>query len=140
MSQSHDGSMTFGAGVRDPSILLTSLDQVTHSHWCTSQVGRAGRDGSEAMCHLFLDDADFRRLRSLSHSDAVSATSVMQFLETVFPPDDSDEEAPQGERDCYAVLGAEELACNLDMKAEVMETLLTYLEVCRNQQNCAPRL
>ena len=33
------------------------------------QIGRAGRDGREAQCHLFLDDADFRRLRSLSHSD-----------------------------------------------------------------------
>ena len=36
-----------------------------------SQIGRAGRDGREAWCHLFLDDADFRRLRSLGHSDRV---------------------------------------------------------------------
>ena len=93
-------------------------------------MGRAGRDGSEAMCHLFLDDADFRRLRSLSHSDAVSAGSVMQFLETVFPLDELEEDTPQAQRDCYAVLGSDEMACTLDMKAEVMETLLTYLEVC----------
>ncbi len=89
------------------------------------------------MCHLFLDDADFRRLRSLSHSDAVSAASFTQFLETVFPPDELEEDAPQPEHGCYAVLGSEELACTLDMKAEVMETLLTYLEVC-TAANCAP--
>jgi superfamily II DNA helicase RecQ len=37
-------------------------------HSC-AQIGRAGRDGGEAACHLCLDDADFRRLRSLNHSD-----------------------------------------------------------------------
>ncbi len=94
------------------------------------QVGRAGRDGSEALCHLFLDDADFRRLRSLSHSDAVSAASVLQFLDTVFVMDETEGEASEGECSRYTVLGADELACSLDMKAEVMETLLTYLEVC----------
>lgn len=97
------------------------------------QVGRAGRDGSEARCHLFLDDADFRRLRSLSHSDAVSADSVHGFLEAAFG---SDGLGPCAER-CqgdgraahYAVLGVDELSRSLDMKPEVMETLLTYLEV-----------
>lgn len=103
------------------------------------QVGRAGRDGREAQCHLFLDDADFRRLRSLSHSDAVSAASVLQFLEAVFPEDDDSEDgAPKEGHRCYAVLGADEMACSLDMKAEVMETLLTYLEVCTSKHSVLP--
>ena len=113
---------------------MTLLDEVwdDNSLACLMQVGRAGRDGSEARCHLFLDDADFRRLRSLSHSDAVSAASVLQFLETVFAPGDESEGNASEEGECsrYEVLGADEMACALDMKAEVMETLLTYLEVC----------
>jgi hypothetical protein len=31
------------------------------------EIGRAGRDGSPAFCHLFLDDADYLKLRSLAH-------------------------------------------------------------------------
>lgn len=54
------------------------------------QVGRAGRDGEAASCHLFLDDADFLRLRSLAHSDGVDAAAVASFLRAVF-----DDEAPE---------------------------------------------
>ena len=48
------------------------------------QVGRAGRDGGPASCHLFLDDADFLRLRSLAHTDGIDATTVASFLRAVF--------------------------------------------------------
>ena len=48
-----------------------------------TQVGRAGRDGSEASCWLVLDDADQQRLRSLSCSNAVEQGSVLAFLKTV---------------------------------------------------------
>lgn len=48
------------------------------------QVGRAGRDGQEASCHLFLDDADYVRLRSLAHGDGVDATAVASFLRATF--------------------------------------------------------
>ena len=49
------------------------------------QVGRAGRDGAPARCHLFLDDADFLRLRSLAHSDGVDAPAIASFLRAAFP-------------------------------------------------------
>jgi superfamily II DNA helicase RecQ len=31
------------------------------------ETGRAGRDGKPAFCHLFLDDTDYLKLRSLAH-------------------------------------------------------------------------
>lgn len=31
------------------------------------ETGRAGRDGKPAYCHLFLDDKDYLKLRSLAH-------------------------------------------------------------------------
>ena len=57
--------------------------QVSNPHLAV-QVGRAGRDGSEAYCHLFLDDADFLRLRSLAHSDGIDQDGVAAFLTAVF--------------------------------------------------------
>jgi hypothetical protein len=51
------------------------------------QVGRAGRDGEPASCHLFLDDADFLRLRSLAHTDGVDAAAIASFLRSVFDAD-----------------------------------------------------
>lgn len=49
-----------------------------------SQVGRAGRDGSEGRCHLFLDDADFVRLRSLAGSSSAEPRAVAAFVRLVF--------------------------------------------------------
>ena len=99
------------------------------------QVGRAGRDGQEAQCHLFLDDADFRRLHSLSSSDSVAASSVHAFLEEAFQA--AEESAPAAEPGAepaglsygVAVLAAQQLSRSMDLKTEVMETLLSYLEV-----------
>ena len=70
----------------------------------------------------------------------VSASSVLDFLGTVFgaaaaPPKEGGGEGAAGgpgEGACsggYAVLGAAQLAAALDVKVEVLETLLTYLEV-----------
>lgn len=48
------------------------------------QVGRAGRLGDEALCHLFLDDQDYLRSRSLTFSGGVDLPAVKRFLERVF--------------------------------------------------------
>ena len=110
------------------------------------QVGRAGRDGQEAQCHLFLDDADFRRLHSLSSSDSVAASSVCAFLEEAFQA--AEESAPAAEHGAepagqsygVAVLAAQQLSRSMDLKMEVMETLLSYLEVSTCTLACMPAL
>ncbi len=82
---------------------------------------------------MFLDDADFRRLHSLSNSDSVAASAVSTFLEEAFQA--AEDAAPPAEDDGgpeslgVAVLAAQELSQRLDLKVEVMETLLSYLEV-----------
>lgn len=96
------------------------------------QIGRAGRDGSESYCHLFLDDADFLRLRSLAHSDSIDATNALSFLEAVFADDRPQQGGGQreggGEGLVYGTLAVAQVAEQCDMKEEVMETLLSYLE------------
>ena len=100
------------------------------------QIGRAGRDGSESYCHLFLDDADFLRLRSLAHSDSIDATNALSFLEAVFDSAAAQQAAAGGveggegggEGPVYGTLAVAQVAEQCDMKEEVMETLLSYLE------------
>lgn len=105
------------------------------------QIGRAGRDGSESYCHLFLDDADFLRLRSLAHSDGIDATNALAFLEAVFESNQFEQAAAWGVGAAegggggagvipvYGTLAVAQVAEKCDMKEEVMETLLSYLEV-----------
>lgn len=52
----------------------------------SSQVGRAGRDGSEAQCVALLDDSDFVRLRSLAFSSVLDQAAVGAFLDAIFSP------------------------------------------------------
>lgn len=51
------------------------------------QVGRAGRDGTEAQCHTFIDDDEFLKLRSLTFSDGVDESDLMRVLKQIFLPD-----------------------------------------------------
>lgn len=46
----------------------------------SQEVGRAGRDGRTAACHLFVNLFDAMRLRSRAHSDGVELSSVRRFL------------------------------------------------------------
>ena len=117
-------------------------------HQLPLQIGRAGRNGSESFCHLFLDDSDFFRLRSLAHSDGIDASNARAFLEAVFehqpahlagntscsrpegqlePMAGSEDAGPS--RPVFGTLAVDQVAEACDMKEEVMETLLSYLEV-----------
>lgn len=50
------------------------------------EIGRAGRDGSPAHCHLFLDDADYIKLRSLAHRYVYNlvGTFLSMFVQKLF--------------------------------------------------------
>jgi hypothetical protein len=48
------------------------------------QVGRAGRDGRMGSCMLFLDDADYVKLRALAHGGTARRCSIELFLAKVF--------------------------------------------------------
>jgi superfamily II DNA helicase RecQ len=47
------------------------------------EVGRAGRDGRAAACHLFVTSHDAQRMKSRAHSDGVDLSSVRQFLRKI---------------------------------------------------------
>ena len=56
------------------------------------EIGRAGRDGLEAHCHLFLDTGtggsrDLNELRRHIHSNSVDAHTIRKLLTIVFNQD-----------------------------------------------------
>uniref|UniRef100_A0A8D0HLI8 DNA 3'-5' helicase n=1 Tax=Sphenodon punctatus TaxID=8508 RepID=A0A8D0HLI8_SPHPU len=72
------------------------------------EIGRAGRDGKPAQCHLFLDPegGDLHELRRHIYGDTVDFVTVKKLVQKVFPPCRSDGDQPeeQGERQqrtCY---------------------------------------
>ncbi|CAN7077677.1 unnamed protein product [Brassica oleracea var. botrytis] len=86
------------------------------------EIGRAGRDGRLSYCHLFYDEDTYLKLRSLSHSDGVDEYAVGKFLTHVFSFD-----TKQHEKICSIVI--ESASHKFDMKEEVMQTILTHLEL-----------
>ena len=95
-------TVAFGMGVDIPGI-----DAVVHAGLPRSveeyvqQVGRAARDGARsgggggggdggatlpppALCHAFVDDGDYRRLRSLAASDGAAPPGVARLLDAVY--------------------------------------------------------
>ena len=98
------------------------------------QIGRAGRDGSEATCHAFLDDSDYRRLRSLAHADGAAEHAVSVLLHAVFQEHlrakrRGGQAAGPRAIGSFGVVHIAALQLQADMREEIMDTLLGYLEV-----------
>jgi len=134
-------TVAFGMGVD-----ISSVDAVVHATMPRSleeyvqQIGRAGRDGSEAQCCVCLSDADFVALRSLAYSSFMLKESVAEVLERVFATegsvvgqskrqdDDDDEGAGAGGRRRFGLLPCKKVAGEVDMLEESIEAVLGYLE------------
>uniref|UniRef100_A0A8C9WYG1 DNA 3'-5' helicase n=1 Tax=Sander lucioperca TaxID=283035 RepID=A0A8C9WYG1_SANLU len=121
------------------------------------EIGRAGRDGDPAHCHLFLDPegADLHELRRHIYADTVDYYTVKKLVQKVFPPCkckqihqrqqelakgagdwlmDQEEERSQWprERVCHTherAIPIQETVEALDITEEGVETLLCYLEL-----------
>ena len=112
-------TVAFGMGINKPDI-----DAVIHFSFPKSvenyvqEIGRAGRDGREARCHVFLSRQDYIKHRSLVYSDAVDEVELMNFLKLIL-----------NHKEKYLGLEVSEYERKFDIKRTVLATILSYIEL-----------
>lgn len=116
-------TVAFGMGLNKKDIeavIHYSLPESLEEY--VQEIGRAGRDGRLAYCHLFFDDVSYFKIRSLMYSDGVDEYVVNKLLCQIFSGSTN-----SAGKICSLV---KESACRkFDMKEEVILTILTQLEL-----------
>lgn len=83
-------TVAFGMGINKADVggvVHYSLPGSMESY--VQEVGRAGRDGNNAYCHLFLNTGDYMRRRSLASSDGLDQHTVPTPAEDIGTPNPS---------------------------------------------------
>ncbi|XP_066121459.1 ATP-dependent DNA helicase Q4 [Saccopteryx bilineata] len=146
-------TVAFGMGLDRPdvrAVLHLGLPPSFESY--VQAIGRAGRDGHPAHCHLFLHPKgeDLWELRRHVHANATDFLAVKKLVQHAFPPcacaQWSSEEDGEGSKERRSAkqpsqeqtarcpgheraLPVQQTVQALDMPEEVIETLLCYLEL-----------
>ena len=96
------------------------------------EIGRAGRDGLEAHCHLFLDSSgkDLNELRRHIHSNSMDAHTIRKLLNIIFDDDTGDLAESHRPQTAYreGAVSIDGTVAALDLPEENISTLLCYLE------------
>ncbi|XP_052016406.1 ATP-dependent DNA helicase Q4 isoform X2 [Apodemus sylvaticus] len=146
-------TVAFGMGLDRPdvrAVLHLGLPPSFESY--VQAIGRAGRDGKPAHCHLFMhpQGEDLWELRRHAHADGTDFLAVKKLVQSVFPPctcsqrpvsrSPLEEVREHSGQQTHPVLGqaclghkralpVQSTVQALDMTEEAIETLLCYLEL-----------
>lgn len=88
------------------------------------EIGRAGRDGRIAFCHLFLAKEDYVKHRSFSFSDYPDEASLWKILQKLFQLRKNDDGKAR-----VVALKVSECEKELDIKDANLATILSYIEL-----------
>ncbi|XP_046388229.1 ATP-dependent DNA helicase Q4 [Ischnura elegans] len=82
-------TVAFGMGINKQNIRgIIHYNMPSNIESYVQEVGRAGRDGLTAHCHVFLDEngGDLHELRRHIHSDSIDRHTIRKLLQKVFVP------------------------------------------------------
>ncbi|KXS19313.1 hypothetical protein M427DRAFT_67396 [Gonapodya prolifera JEL478] len=131
-------TVAFGLGINKAdvrAVIHYSLPKSLENY--VQEIGRAGRDGMTAYCHIFLNREEYTRLRSFAFADTPDEVGIGVVLRSIFGPlqNESSNAAKkksnskrQQEHAKELYLKLDDVATEADMKKEVLETLISYLE------------
>ncbi|XP_031203641.1 ATP-dependent DNA helicase Q4 isoform X2 [Mastomys coucha] len=146
-------TVAFGMGLDRPDVrAVVHLGLPPSFESYVQAIGRAGRDGKPAHCHLFMhpQSEDLWELRRHAHADSTDFLAVKKLVHRVFPPctcsqrpmprSPLQEVEEHSGQQTYPILGqacpghkralpVQSTVQALDMTEEAIETLLCYLEL-----------
>ena len=77
-------TMAFGMGIDKADIRgVIHLNLPKSIEQYIQEIGRAGRDGKDAYCHVFLNDEDFFRLRTVTFGEIVERITVKKIIKRI---------------------------------------------------------
>ncbi|CAH1962091.1 unnamed protein product [Acanthoscelides obtectus] len=121
-------TVAFGMGINKADIrAVIHFNMPSSFESYVQEVGRAGRDGLPAQCHVFLDPLgrDENELRRHIHANSIDRHVIRKLLQKVFLPCSCKGQCPKHE----VAFSIEKSVRELDIPEENISTLLCYLEL-----------